>query len=99
MTQQFACRIRARLFLHALAMSAMTLIAMDAYAAALTSDLQKAVRGATFEVVTPKPQQDTLKYEKPLPLELIPFTERNDKYWSIGTAFAINNETFISAAH
>jgi len=69
------------------------------HAAALTGDLQKAVRSATFEVVTPKPQQDTLKYEKPLPLELIPYTERNDKYWSIGTAFAIDNETFISAAH
>jgi S1-C subfamily serine protease len=65
----------------------------------LTGELQKTVRSATFEVVTPKPQQDGLKYEKPLPLELIPFTERNDKYWSIGTAFAIDNETFISAAH
>jgi hypothetical protein len=68
-------------------------------AAALTGEFQKAVRSATFEVVTPKPQSDPLKYEKPLPLDLIPFTERNDKYWSIGTAFAIDNETFVSAAH
>jgi serine protease Do len=80
-------------------MYCLALIATTAQAASLTGDLQKAVRGATFEVVTPKPQQDTLKYEKPLPLELIPYTERNDKYWSIGTAFAIDNETFISAAH
>jgi hypothetical protein len=78
---------------------ACAMLANRVHAASLTGDLQKAVRSATFEVVTPKPQQDNLKYEKPLPLELIPFTERNDKYWSIGTAFAIDNETFISAAH
>jgi hypothetical protein len=75
------------------------LISGAASAAALTGEFQRAVRGATFEVVTPKSQSDPLKYEKPLPLDLIPFTERNDKYWSIGTAFAIDSETFVSAAH
>jgi serine protease Do len=54
---------------------------------------------STFEVVLPKKENDALKYERPLPLELLSFTERNDKYWSIGTAFAIDTNTFVSAAH
>jgi len=68
-------------------------------AAVLTPDLQKQVRAATFEVVTRKPQKDALTYEKPLPVELIPFVERNDAYWPIGTAFAIAPGTFVTAAH
>jgi serine protease Do len=54
---------------------------------------------STFEVVVPKKENDALKYERPLPLELLSFTERNDKYWSIGTAFAIDTNTFVSAGH
>jgi hypothetical protein len=46
-----------------------------------------------------KPDMDTLSYEKPLPLELLPFTERNDKWLSVGTAFAIGPNTFVSAGH
>ena len=68
-------------------------------AAPLTGELQKQVRAATFEVVLKKPEKDTLTYEKPLPLELIPFRERNDKYRSVGTAFAITPSTFVTAAH
>jgi S1-C subfamily serine protease len=68
-------------------------------AAPLTGELQKQVRAATFEVVLKKPEKDTLTYEKPLPLELIPFRERNDKYRSVGTAFAITPTTFVTAAH
>lgn len=36
---------------------------------AVTPELQRAVRQATFEVVLKKPTSDSLKYEKPLPLE------------------------------
>ncbi|HEY8053037.1 MAG TPA: serine protease [Steroidobacteraceae bacterium] len=90
-----------------LAQAARTLIAtlilttapVPAGAAALTPELQKHVRSATFEVVIRKPVKDTVTYEKPLPLELIPFTERNDAYWPIGTAFAIAPDTFVTAAH
>jgi hypothetical protein len=57
------------------------------------------VRVATFEVVIRKPQKDALTYEKPLPVELVPFAERNDWYWSIGTAFAIGPNTYVSAGH
>ncbi len=66
---------------------------------ALTPELQKQVRAATFEVVIRKPTKDSVTYEKPLPLELVPFTERNDAYWPVGTAFAVAPDTFVTAAH
>jgi len=68
-------------------------------AAALDGQLQKRVREATFEVVVPKPAEDAVKYERPPPFELLPFTERNDKYWPLGTAFAISEDTFVTASH
>jgi hypothetical protein len=68
-------------------------------AAPPTAELQKQVRAATFEVVMKKPDKDTVTYEKPLPLELIPFVQRNDHCWSVGTAFAIAPNTFVTAAH
>jgi serine protease Do len=57
------------------------------------------IQAATFEVVAAKPVNDPLTYEKPLPLELLPFQERNDKYFSIGTAFAIGNNRYVTAGH
>jgi serine protease Do len=68
-------------------------------AAALTPQLQQQLRAATFEVVIKKPVKDLLTYEKPLPLELIPYIERTDAYWPVGTAFAIAPDTFVTAAH
>ncbi len=68
-------------------------------AATPTSQLQQSVRAATFEVVLLKQENDPLTYEKPLPLELIPYVIRSDKYWSIGTAFAIAPNTYVSAGH
>jgi serine protease Do len=71
--------------------------------AALAKDISKAnieaVSNATFEVVVLKPTVDTLSYERPLPLDLIPFTIRNDLYYSVGTAFAINANQWVTAAH
>ncbi len=67
--------------------------------ASLTPELQKKVEAATFEVVVRKPEKETISYEKPLPLELIPFAERTDAYWSVGTAFAIAPDTLVTAAH
>lgn len=54
---------------------------------------------STFEVVIPKIEPAHVKYERALPFELLSFTERNDRFWSIGTAFAIAPNTFVSAAH
>lgn len=71
----------------------------DSHAAALSADAQARVRAATFEVVMKKPESDSLRYERPLPLDLLPYIERTDKYISIGTAFAIDAGRFITAAH
>ncbi len=67
--------------------------------AGVTPAMQKAIRAATFEVVRKKPILDPLEYEKPLPLELLPYTERTDAYESIGTAFSLGNNTYVTAAH
>jgi serine protease Do len=63
------------------------------------AELTQLASRTTFEVVLPKIEPEFVRYEKPLPLELLSFTERNDKYWSIGTAFAIAPDTYVSAAH
>lgn len=68
-------------------------------AAELAPGAQARIAAATFEVVQLKPEPDRLSYEKPLPLELLPYRERTDKYRSVGTAFAIAHGRFVSAAH
>lgn len=82
-----------------LSIAALSLVITLAHGATLTPENQKAVRAATFEVVLRKLDTELLTYEKPLPLELIPYTIRSDHYWSIGTAFAITPDTYVSAAH
>ncbi len=66
---------------------------------AIDESIIKKIDAAVFEVVIPKPAEDSLKYEKELPLDLLPYSERNDNYYSIGTAFAVEKNRFISAAH
>ena len=68
-------------------------------AASLDPALLPQIQAATFEVVAAKPVIDPLTYEKPLPLDLLPYQERNDKYHSIGTAFAIGHGRYVTAAH
>jgi serine protease Do len=70
-----------------------------AAAATLAPGVLEKLGSATFEVVLAKPASDPLTYEKPLPLELIPYRQRTDKFLSIGTAFAIGPNRFVSAAH
>ncbi|MBN1382392.1 MAG: trypsin-like peptidase domain-containing protein [Deltaproteobacteria bacterium] len=65
----------------------------------LTSSTLEIISNAVMEVVVPKPQEDPLEYEKPLPLDLLPYSIRTDKYYSIGTAFAISPEEFVTVAH
>ena len=57
------------------------------------------VNACVYEVIVPKPLNDSLTYEKPLPMDLIPFAIRNDKYYSIGTAFAYSETEFVTAGH
>jgi serine protease Do len=70
-----------------------------AIGASLAPGVQQRLSGATFEVVLGKPQADPLTYEKPLPLALLPFRERTDKYQAIGTAFAVGPNRFATAGH
>jgi serine protease Do len=69
------------------------------FAASLDPNVLQKVRSATFEVVIPKPVDDPLTYEKALPLDLLPYQFRNDKYLSIGTAFALGRNRYVTAAH
>ncbi len=62
-------------------------------------DLRAKIGQACFEVVVKKPETDSLTYEKALPWNLIDFNRRNDKYASIGTAFAISDRELLTAAH
>ncbi|MDH5323828.1 MAG: serine protease [Gammaproteobacteria bacterium] len=68
-------------------------------AKSLPKKILDTVYASTFEVVVKKVGEGALEYEKPLPMDRIPFHIRNDKYWSIGTAFAIGKNTFVTAAH
>lgn len=65
----------------------------------LDIDVFAKVSSNVFEVIVKKNALDPLVYESPLPLELLPFSERNDPYLSVGTAFALKDGTFVSAAH
>ncbi|MGH8148187.1 MAG: S1 family peptidase [Rhodanobacteraceae bacterium] len=69
------------------------------HAATLDAKLLPNIEAATFEVVAAKPAHDPLNYAKPLPMDLIPYQERTDKYHSIGTAFAIGPNRYVTAAH
>ncbi|MGO9021570.1 MAG: serine protease [Syntrophobacteraceae bacterium] len=57
------------------------------------------INNCVYEVIVPKPLNDPIAYEKPLPLDQLPFKFRNDKYFSIGTAFAYTPTEFATAAH
>ncbi|MFZ0932190.1 MAG: trypsin-like peptidase domain-containing protein, partial [Syntrophobacteraceae bacterium] len=57
------------------------------------------INNCVYEVIVPKPLNDPITYEKPLPMDLLPFQVRNDKYYSIGTAFASSSTEFTTAAH
>ena len=69
------------------------------WATSLDRNALERINAATFEVVVPKPTKDSLSYEKPLPMDLIPYAIRTDKYHSVGTAFAISPDRYVSAAH
>jgi serine protease Do len=65
----------------------------------LDAATQDKIRAATFEVVMLKPDEANITYTKPLPLELLPYQFRNDKYFPVGTAFFIGDHRFVTAAH
>ena len=85
-----------------LALTAWLAVAAPVHGAELSSSVQQNLRAATFEVVQLKPPdfpQGEVTYDRPPPLELIPYQQRTDKYRSIGTAFAIGPNRYVTAAH
>ena len=57
------------------------------------------VQDAVFEVIVKKATKDSLTYNKPLDWDVVPYAIRMDKYYSIGTAFAVNNTELVTAFH
>ncbi len=68
-------------------------------AANLDAAVQQQIFAATFEVVQLKPPEGAVTYERELPMDLIPYQQRVDKYRSIGTAFAIGHNEYVTAGH
>lgn len=94
-TSAWAHRVARRVYLLLLLFLAATAVATEP----LSADIQAKIRADTFEVVLKKPKPDSLTYEKPLPLDLLPYIQRTDEYLPIGTAFAIGNGRYVSAVH
>lgn len=67
--------------------------------AVIDNDILSKVRDAVFEVVVDKYDDTTITYESELPMERIAFSIRNDKYTPLGTAFLLEDGTFLSASH
>jgi hypothetical protein len=94
-----ALRIQAWLLSWAVILSLSSSLGVPAVGADLEPQLLNQIQAATFEVVAAKPLTDPLTYARPLPTELLPFQERNDQYYSVGSAFSIGNNRFVTAAH
>ena len=54
---------------------------------------------SVVEIVVPKIESEKIQYAKELPFHKLSFKERNDQYFSIGTAFFINDRELMTAAH
>ncbi|GHV93708.1 serine protease [Spirochaetia bacterium] len=72
---------------------------LSAQRTSISPETFKLVRAAVFEVVIEKPQEDPVSYERELNWESVPYAIRSDKYYSIGTAFAISEQELLSAFH
>lgn len=76
-------------------------VTLPAQEISLPAPVKRTVAAACFEIVIRRPDEakDPLTYEKELPWDLVPFNIRNDKYFSVGTAFAISNHELVTAHH
>jgi len=74
---------------------------LQAQETSLAPAVKAQVTEASFEVVIlrPDPAKDPVSYEKELPWDLVPFNIRNDRYSSIGTAFAVSRTELVTAHH
>ena len=65
----------------------------------LDKQVIKSLRFSVFEIVAPKIESTKITYARELPFHKLSFKERNEKFFSIGTAFFINDKELITAAH
>lgn len=65
----------------------------------LSSAQKRLLQEACVEVVVPKPEKDSSTYAKELPWDQVPYAIRTDKFYSIGTAFAISRTELVTAFH
>ncbi|KGI79114.1 S1 family peptidase [Oleiagrimonas soli] len=90
-------------WMRSVALAMLVLVGLGAqgvtHAASMNPKLLPNVQASTFEVVAAKPTDDPLTYARKLPMELLPYQERNDKYYSVGTAFAIGHNRYVTAGH
>jgi serine protease Do len=70
-----------------------------ARAADLAANIQGEIRASTFEVVQLKPPEGDVVYERPLPMDMMPYQQRTDAYRSVGTAFAVGPNQYVTAGH
>lgn len=63
------------------------------------AQLQDLISKSCFEVVIPRIERADIAYERDLPWSSLPYNERNDTFFSIGTAFAVAPDRFVTAAH
>src|SRR5581483_11960866 len=76
-----------------------TILPPTARGAELDASVQQRIRAATFEVVQRKPPDGDVTYERPLPMQLMPYQQRTDLYRSVGTAFALGPNRYVTAGH
>ena len=63
----------------------------------LDKELIQELNHGIYEIVTPKLEDDKITYARKLPFEKLGYVERNEKYYSIGTAFFINKKELMTA--
>ncbi|WP_447971458.1 S1 family peptidase [Nitrospira sp. M1] len=65
----------------------------------LDKKIIKNLRFSVYEVVVPKIESPKIQYARDLPFHKLRYKEREEKYFSIGTAFFINDKELMTAAH
>jgi hypothetical protein len=83
-----------------MAVSFVSCLSVLPYSRPINAKMLNLAQNAVFEVVLEKPvEDDQIIYEKEINWDIVPFTIRTDKYYSIGTAFAISKTELITAFH
>ncbi len=86
--------------LHGICVMAIVLIScQSSEQTASLKDITSVIEATCYEIVTPKVNNDQISYTMKMPVLRLSRVEREDEYHSIGTAFAIAPQRFITAAH